>query len=339
MTDIEFVPVDLSAGDGLFERWVQAQTAVAEATFGDRHTAYSADELRAQIRLTTGHDIELVAAVRDGVVVGAGRIDMPLRDNPSVAMLTVAVPPEHGRRRVGAALLAELEARALAAGRTTFISESEEAVEGTDPALTFAPAHGYAAALTELRSDLEVPADLDAVLGPLEADAHEHAAGYELRTWWDGVPKEWLAQRAELSTRMSTDAPSGELDVEQEAWDEERVLEGERIAREQRRRVVETVAVEAATGRLVAFTILAVADHTPQTAYQWDTLVLREHRGHRLGQLVKAANLRALLTERPQVRRVVTWNAGVNEPMLRVNRAMGFEVVGAMTEWQKQLPS
>jgi hypothetical protein len=34
----------------------------------------------------------------------------------------------------------------------------------------------------------------------------------------------------------------------------------------------------------------------------------------------------------------VTWNAGVNGPMLRVNRAMGFQVTGSMTEWQKQLP-
>ena len=72
-------------------------------------------------------------------------------------------------------------------------------------------------------------------------------------------------------------------------------------------------------------------------AYQWDTLVLADHRGHRLGQLVKAANLRALRAGLPQVRRVVTWNAESNAPMLRVNRALGFEPVGRMVEWQKSL--
>ena len=39
----------------------------------------------------------------------------------------------------------------------------------------------------------------------------------------------------------------------------------------------------------------------------------------------------------PGVRRVVTWNAESNEPMLRVNRALGFEPVGRMVEWQKSL--
>ena len=338
MSDIDLVTIDPTADDELLERWVQAQTDVGEHTFGDRHTSYSVAEVRAALRLTRNHDVELVAAVRDGAVVGAGRLDMPLRDNTSMAALRLAVPPAHRRQGVGSALLAELEARAAAAGRTTLLSESEAAVGGPEPATGFAPAHGYAAALHELRSDLDLPGDLDAVLGPLEAEAREPSAGYELRTWWDGVPTKWLAQRAELSARMSTDAPFGALAVEEERWDEERVLEQGRIAREQRRRVVETVAVDPSTGRLVAFTILAVAEHTPQLAYQWDTLVLREHRGHRLGQLVKAANLRALLAELPRVRRVVTWNAGVNGPMLRVNRAMGFQVTGSMTEWQKQLP-
>ncbi|HEX8498417.1 MAG TPA: GNAT family N-acetyltransferase [Actinomycetales bacterium] len=338
MSDLELVPVDPTTDDELLGRWVEAQTAVSEHAFGDRHTAYSLAEVRTQLRLTTDYAVELVAAVRDGVVVGAGRVDLPLRDNPTVAAIRMGVRPEHRRQGIGAALLAELESRALAAGRRTLISESEVAVGGTEPATTFAPAHGYTAALHELRSDLDLPDDLDAMLVPLEADAQAHSAGYELLTWWDGVPAEWLTQRAELSTRMSTDAPFGDLDIEEERWDEERVAQQGRIAREQGRRLVETVALETATGRLVAFTLLAVAEHTPQLAYQWDTLVLREHRGHRLGQLVKAANLRALLAGLPQVRRVVTWNAGVNEPMLRVNRAMGFEVVGSMTEWQKQLP-
>ena len=77
--------------------------------------------------------------------------------------------------------------------------------------------------------------------------------------------------------------------------------------------------------------------HTPNVAYQSDTLVLKEHRGRRLGQLVKVANLRALLEQKPEVTRVATWNAETNAPMLRVNRAMGFRTVGSMTEWQRVL--
>jgi len=136
---------------------------------------------------------------------------------------------------------------------------------------------------------------------------------------------------------MSTDAPLGELQTEEEQWDADRVLEQLSVIRAQGRRRVETVAVERATGRLVAFTDLAVSAHTPVLAYQWETLVLKEHRGRRLGQLVKAANLRALLRELPDVRRVTTWNAEGNAPMLAVNRAMGFVTIGRWTEWQKVL--
>jgi GNAT superfamily N-acetyltransferase len=136
---------------------------------------------------------------------------------------------------------------------------------------------------------------------------------------------------------MSTDAPMGDLVVEEEAWDADRVREQWAIGRAAGYRHVETVAVDCATGQLAAFTDIAVADHSPTVAHQWDTLVLKEHRGRRLGMLVKAANLRALLAELPEVRRVITWNAEVNEPMLRVNRALGFVPVGVTTEWQKSL--
>lgn len=107
------------------------------------------------------------------------------------------------------------------------------------------------------------------------------------------------------------------------------------IQRAQGRRFVETIAVERSTGELAAFTDVSVPAHDRTQAYQWNTLVLQEHRGRRLGQLVKAANLRALLRELPAVTRLVTWNADVNEPMLRVDRAMGFVPVGVITEWQK----
>ena len=162
-----------------------------------------------------------------------------------------------------------------------------------------------------------------------------HSGGYDVLTWWDDIPEQWLDQRAELASRMSTDAPLGELQTEQEKWDAARVLEQLRVIRAQGRRWVETVAVDRATGRLAAFTDLAVSAHTPDLAYQRDTLVVQEHRGRRLGQLVKAANLRALLRELPNVRRVTTWNAEVNAPMLAVNRAMGFVTIGRWTEWQK----
>src|SRR6476659_9760715 len=117
-------------------------------------------------------------------------------------------------------------------------------------------------------------------------------------------------------------------------WDADRVRRYYERMTAMGRRFVVSAARHGASGHLVGYTELAVSASTPDRAYQQDTLVLREHRGHGLGLALKAANLRALRTELAQVRWVMTFNAASNEPMLRVNRALGFAVAGYVTEWK-----
>lgn len=341
MADVTIAPVDPldPAQDGLFRAWHAAATASAADELGDRETVWSVEEVRGRQRETKDLHTYLAAVDADGVVVGAAWLTMPTRDNLHAASVELDVVPGRRREGIGSLLLTEVERRAREAGRRTLTLEGIRRPDSEDRQTPFTRAHGYAVGLVNLRSDLDLPggaADLDRVLAPIEREAGA-PSGYRLLTWWDGVPEEWLDQRAALAARMSTDAPMGDLEVEPEVWDAERLREQTRLIRAQGRRIVETVAVHEATGRAVAFTDLAVAQHTPTTAYQWDTLVLSEHRGHRLGMAVKAANLRALLAGLPDVRRVVTFNAASNAPMLRVNRAMGFEVVGTLTQWHKDL--
>jgi len=75
----------------------------------------------------------------------------------------------------------------------------------------------------------------------------------------------------------------------------------------------------------------------PARAYQGDTIVLSEHRGHRLGIVVKLACLRLLSGQVPQARVITTWNAEENVAMIRVNDALGARVNGTSTAWQKRL--
>ncbi len=273
------------------------------------------------------------AAVAGGAVVGALRVLLPVRDNTTVAYVDVAVHPAARRRGTGTALLAKGARLARAAGRSTLVAEVLEA--GPDaPGCAFARAAGWTCGMRETRRDLLLPVD-GARLAALEAEAAAASAGYEVVTWRDRTPDALLEDRALLSTRMSTDAPSGDVPVGAEVWDAARVREQEAVTLARGRTVLSAGAVR--DGRLVAVTDLDVPLARPGHARQSGTLVLAGHRGHRLGARIKIAVLRELAATMPGVRRISTYNADGNRPMVAVNEALGFRPAGALSTWTAPL--
>ena len=98
-----------------------------------------------------------------------------------------------------------------------------------------------------------------------------------------------------------------------------------------------TAAVEhVPSGVLAGFTEIVVSEGDA-VAVQEDTLVLTDHRGRRLGVLLKRANAEQLVAAFPSVEAVVTWNAEENRPMLDVNEQMGFREIGREAGWQKHV--
>ena len=89
-----------------------------------------------------------------------------------------------------------------------------------------------------------------------------------------------------------------------------------------------------ATGEMAALTQLIVDPAVADWAFQEMTAVIRTHRGHRLGILVKAAMLAQLIELEPQVRRVITFNALANEHMIAVNKRLGFQVIDYFQHYQ-----
>jgi RimJ/RimL family protein N-acetyltransferase len=134
---------------------------------------------------------------------------------------------------------------------------------------------------------------------------------------------------------MTTDAPLGDLPVAEEHWDATRIREFEALHVARGRTVLSAGAVK--DGRLVAFTDLQVSLAQPERAQQSGTLVLREHRGHRLGALMKTAVLREVLAAFPSVRRISTYNSDSNAPMVAVNEALGFQPAGRLSSWTLRL--
>ena len=290
----------------------------------------------------------------DGKMVGKSWIRFEQQENLGRALLHVAVLKAYTGRGIGRALLEHAQSLAAADGRTVLMSFTEHPADfnadgpgvmtpltGTGALPTaargvrFAAAAGYRLEQVERFSNLDVAAAAPG-LDRLERDARIKAAGYELLCWTDRCPEEYVAQLAVLMSRMSTDAPTGGLSYDEETWDVARVRHVEDTWKQAGNVSLVAAARHRQSGELAAYSVLELAPGKPWLAEQDDTLVAANHRGHRLGMLVKIANLRRLAGY-PDVRRVTTFNAAENDHMLAINVALGFRPAGWDGEWQRSV--
>lgn len=295
----------------------------------------------------------LLAARVDGRIVGRGLLTTWLAD-PTTSDVAVSVLPGQRRRGIGRALRERLERIALDEGCRTLLGTTMHraeangspipsptgigAVGADDQASRFAVDAGYRLGQTARTSALDTVAAAPTLDAHLEAARSVAGDAYRVVSWVDATPEERLDDLALLHTRMSTDTPAGDLPQAEDAWDADRIREAEARRASAGRTGLVTAVEHVATGRLVGFTEIAVSPSGRRSdghayAYQQDTLVLAEHRGHRLGMLLKVENLRLLAREAPGADRVVTWNADENRPMLRVNEALGFRHVATSGSW------
>ena len=287
--------------------------------------------------------------------VGLCSVTLPLRENLDTAGIDVLVVPRWRRRGVGQALLKHAEAVARSHSRSSLDSFHELPLEAVrhgspmvtaksgagqlpadDPSTAFALASGYELEQVERSSRLTLPVPGD-LLWRLEADALGHAEDYALTGWDTHCPEALLGGYAVLRARMSTDAPTAGMAWEREEWDAGRVRDDEIALVRGGVQSSVAAALHRPTGELVAYSVLTWRPLVPESLIQQDTLVAEDHRGHRLGMLVKAANLRRAREKWPLARSVLTWNASENQHMLAINTALGFRPAGYEGEWQKRL--
>jgi GNAT superfamily N-acetyltransferase len=276
-----------------------------------------------------GTEVRAFLAHQEGELVGWFGCSLPLTENRDTAYIELQVHPAHRRRGVGRALLAEARARLLELGRRRVIGGITGPVGEA-----FAAGLGARAVLADTQRRLDLTTVEADRLDALWDEATSHSTGYSLLQWVGATPEEHIQAVAALESRMTTDAPMDDLQWEQEVFDADRYRGRDAVMDARRNRCYSTAARHDGTGAVVGTTSLVVADGVDDSAGQFTTIVEPAHRGHRLGLLLKVANLRYLQEHEPAVTRVDTWNADSNAPMLQVNVAMGFQPVRQWAEWE-----
>ncbi len=292
-----------------------------------------------------GERMELVAAhLPDGRVAGWSAAYLTCLDNLDKAWLEVVVDPDHARQGVGSLLLEHACALAVADHRTVLMTEAKvpaDQVAGHGYR-RFAERHGFTYSNVEVVRHLGVPVAEERLDAWEQQAAARGAEAYTLRTLVDEMPPDIAPGLGVLLGQLGVDAPTGEVDFEEESMTPLRLQQRLDQVRAMGRELLETVALSG-SGEVAAQSTLvapaggtAPADGTDSTddtdAWQWGTFVHREHRGHSLGLAVKAANLRALQQRHPGVTRIATQNGETNAWMIAINELMGFAAVEASLE-------
>jgi GNAT superfamily N-acetyltransferase len=266
-----------------------------------------------------------------GEPAGCCLLLLPGLENPTLAMCFLAVAPASRRSGIGSALLSHCCERARTAGRRRLIGDARD----DSPGAAFGRAMGATRGIAEMHRQLEIDAGLAARLPGLLASAARHAAGYSLVSWIGASPAEYLPDQTRLSAAMA-DAPRDD-GVEPEPWDAERIVNAERVSFAAGQQFFSVAARDDSTGGLVAITQIFTDPGTPAWGFQMITAVLPEHRGHRLGLLVKAAMLELLMDREPGIHHMVTGNAAANQHMIAINEQLGFTIGSVYSSWELDL--
>lgn len=305
--------------------WFEVES---EAISHDRRHAVSRtfDALVTQVTEPSEyHESHLLAAYEGERIVGVAELGYSLQDNPQLADLEVTVRPDCRRRGIGRALYGEASARRRAAGRTSACGEVS-VVDGDGP-LAFAREMGAESVHEEDHLMLDLPLADDRVR-ELTAKV---AGDYEIVTWQGRCPDDLIDAYAAMRTQMNQDVPVGELDWEAVVMTPERIRAGEeRLAKSYD---IVVAAARRADGVLGGYSLVYLA-HGSDQVLQDDTLVMPEHRGHRLGLALKLATYAVIAAEHPDRVTMHTWTDPENHAMYATNTAFGYRPVERLHEVQ-----
>lgn len=294
------------------------------------------DKRRLQARNPAKDDTAWIAVdTTSGRIIALGTADIFLTgDNPHLMWFDVAVLPEFRRQGIGRRLLKRIAEHARTRDRSLLTVECHDQAPGAPAFLKrIGAVQGLAEAINQVRlADVSI----SLVDKWLELGAGL-AAEFEVGLWDTPYPNEKLQDVADLLQEVANDQPRGSLQMEDINYTPELVrgFDQEQLAGGDQRWTL--YAVHRATNRLAGLTEVYWNPNRPNLLWQGFTGVATEHRRRGLGRWLKARMLQKLLIERRQVEVIRAGNADSNAPMLKINRALGFNHRVAWVTWQVEL--
>jgi GNAT superfamily N-acetyltransferase len=285
-----------------------------------------------------GERCDLLGVFDADELVGVVTLWMGLTDNVDTAWMQLDVHPDHRRRGAGAAAISVALAHCASLGRTRAVGSARypESRAEDHPNRRFAERHGFRLGSVDINRRLALPVPSARATALLEQARAAYEGDYRIDTFTE-IPEELLAPLCACINRVEVEAPTGEIEWEEESLTPERLRGYAALDRQSGRLRFTSIARQVATGAVAGYTDLFVTGAMTR-AMQSGTFVVGEHRGRRLGLGLKLANLAALQTARPQVREIFTGNNSANLPMVAVNEALGFQPVEIIGEFYRSVP-
>lgn len=335
-----------------FHAMVQIGNRQAELDAGIDDLSETAEELLPSWRDQTDRSQRGFLASNDGEIVGAAFVSTANEEGATSAEIGVMVEPAHWGNGVEDALLERVERAVSELGRTSV--QTWTLHPATSSARMLTPTTGWGRVATTALSDLLIangyvleqvernsilPLGGALTLAEEKLSAATAFAGddYRIVSWTLPTPEHLHDGYADVLSRMATDAPSGDLDIDEEVWDGDRVVRHDQSIIDGGQLLAVAAVEHVPTGRLVAFNELVIGADRAGVTHQFNTLVVKEHRGKRLGMIVKCANLLRWRDIAPLSPKISTFNAEENRPMLDINEAIGFVPASYAGAWQKKL--
>jgi GNAT superfamily N-acetyltransferase len=227
------------------------------------------------------------------------------------------VHPKARRLGIGRTLLTEVVQAARGQGCPALGVE----VAGDTCAVDFYQHFGFTCAFTEVRSVLDLGSVDWFSLGETAARV---GAGYKIDFFAGGPPDHLFAAYAAAKAEVREAYDIGDLELRPSSYEPQRLRASINTLAARGLKLYVVVATHEQTGEVAGLTEVVVPAQHPTRADQYDTVVVPRHRGYGVGRAIKARMLFELRSAESGITQVQTWNAAINEPLIRVNQELGF---------------